>query len=91
MTHTQALEIKQVLLQIRDSIPANLVDPIFNYYSTYVSPGAVRPCTCQPKYWNQMLGELKDKVEVTLESYESKQEMGSTPKRGRKKGDAGTI
>ena len=31
MTHEQALEVKQILLQIAGSIPANLVDPIFNY------------------------------------------------------------
>lgn len=66
MTHTQALEVKQVLLQIRDSIPPNLVDPIFNYYRTYVDPHAGKPCTCQPKYWNQMLVGLRDKVEQTL-------------------------
>lgn len=97
MTHTQALEVKQVLLQIRDSIPPNLVDPIFNYYKTYVDPHAGKPCTCQPKYWNQMLMGLKDKVEATLASYEvpenqqqtavQEEETVSTPKRGRKKGN----
>ena len=93
MTHSQALEVKQVLLQIRDSIPANLVDPIFNHYRTYIDPNAGKPCTCQPKYWNQMLIALKDKVEVTLTSYEPKeeQEVPSTPKRGRKKRDTGTV
>jgi hypothetical protein len=94
MTHTQALEVKQVLLQIRDSIPPNLVDPIFNYYRTYIDPHAGKPCTCQPKYWNQMLLKLKDKVEVTLSSYgeEDKQEVGQgdTPKHTRKKRSRGT-
>ena len=94
MTHTQALEVKQVLLQIRDSIPPNLVDPIFNYYRTYIDPHAGKPCTCQPKYWNQMLLKLKDKVEVTLNSYgeEDKQEVGQgdTPKHTRKKRSRGT-
>ena len=70
MTHEQALEVKQILLQIAGSIPANLVDPIFNYYKTYINSGAAKPCTCSPKYWNQMLEELKNKVEATLASYE---------------------
>jgi len=94
MTHAQALEVKELLLKITDHIPANLVDPIFNYYSSYVAPGAARPCTCQPKYWNQMLQELKTKVEVTLSSYgeEDKQEVGQgdTPKHTRKKRSRGT-
>jgi hypothetical protein len=93
MTHEQALEVKQVLLQIRESIPPNLVDPIFNYYRTYIDPSAGKPCTCQPKYWNQMLLKLKDKVEVTLSSYgeEDKQEVGQgdTPKHTRKKRNGG--
>jgi hypothetical protein len=66
MTHEQALEVKQILLQIGGSIPANLVDPIFNYYRTYVDPSMGKPCTCQPKYWNQMLIGLREKVEETL-------------------------
>jgi hypothetical protein len=66
MTHEQALEVKQVLLQIGGSIPANLVDPIFNYYRTYVDASMGKPCTCQPKYWNQMLIGLREKVEQTL-------------------------
>jgi hypothetical protein len=66
MTHEQALEVKQVLLQIGGSIPANLVDPIFNYYRTYVDASMGKPCTCQPKYWNQMLIGLREKVEETL-------------------------
>jgi hypothetical protein len=83
MTQTQALEVKQVLMQIGGSIPPNLVDPIFNYYKTYVDPGAGKPCTCQPKYWNQMLIGLKEKVEATLASYEGTKtteevEQGST-------------
>jgi hypothetical protein len=75
MTHAQALEVKQVLMQIGGSIPPNLVDPIFNYYKTYIDAGAGKPCTCQPKYWNQMLTELKDKVEATLASYERTEEI----------------
>ena len=94
MTHTQALEVKQILLQIRESIPANLVDPIFNYYRTYINPNAGKPCTCTPKYWNQMLIELKNKVEATLASYEQIQnqpEESTSPKRGRKKGTKTTL
>jgi hypothetical protein len=94
MTHTQALEVKQVLLQIGGSIPPNLVDPIFNYYKTYINPGATKPCTCQPKYWNQMLAELKDKVEATLASYErteTEQEAVSTSEHSREEGDTSVI
>ena len=94
MTHEQALEVKQVLLQIGGSIPANLVDPIFNYYRTYVDASMGKPCTCQPKYWNQMLIGLKDKVEQTLKSYEQIQnqpEEVTSPKRGRKKRDTTTL
>ena len=94
MTQEQALEVKQVLLQIGGSIPPNLVDPIFNYYRTYVDASMGKPCTCQPKYWNQMLEGLRDKVEATLASYErakESQETVSTSKPGRKKRNTGTI
>jgi len=66
MTHAQALEVKELLLKITDHIPSNLVDPIFNYYTTYIAPGAGKPCTWQPKYWNDMLIQLKNKVESIL-------------------------
>ena len=79
MTYTQALEVKQVLLQIGGSIPANLVDPIYNYYKTYINANAAKPCTCSPRYWNEMLIELKNKVEETIKSYEATQETISTP------------
>lgn len=94
MTHAQALEVKQVLMQIGGSIPPNLVDPIFNYYKTYVDPGAGKPCTCQPKYWNQMLIGLKEKVEATLASYErteESQEAVSTSERSREEGDTSVV
>jgi hypothetical protein len=80
MTQEQAQEIKDILLQIRGNIPANLVDPIYNHYKTHINPGFARPCTCQPKYWNQMIVELRDKVEVTLNKVtdENKPELNST-------------
>jgi hypothetical protein len=74
MTHEQALEVKQVLLQIGGSIPSNLVDPIFNYYKTYVDANMGKPCTCQPKYWNQMLIGLREKVEQTLNQVTSNEQ-----------------
>jgi hypothetical protein len=73
MTKQEALEVKDVLLQIRGSIPATYVDRIFHYYKSYVDPNMVKPCTCQPKYWNQMLEGLRNKVESTLASYEEKE------------------
>lgn len=94
MTHTEALEIKQILMDCNGTIPATHVDRIYHYYKTHIDSSVVKPCTCQPKYWNQFLIALRDKVEVTLESYDqTKQEVGqeSTPKRGRKKRDTGTI
>jgi hypothetical protein len=71
MTQQQALEVKSVLLEIRDSIPATYVDRIFHYYKSYIDPNAGKPCTCQPRYWNEFLMALKDKVETTLNSYEA--------------------
>ena len=101
MTHTEALEVKETLLQIRDHIPATHVDRIFHYYKSYIDPHAGKPCTCSPKDWNRMLTQLRDKVEQTLISYdlpENKQqttvqeeETHSTPKRGRKKGATAAL
>ena len=70
MTQEQALEVKSILLQIRDSIPATHVDRIFHYYKSYIDPNATKPCTCSPRYWNEFLMALKNKVEETLSSYE---------------------
>jgi hypothetical protein len=70
MTQEQALEVKSILLQIRDSIPATHVDRIFHYYKMYIDPNASKPCTCSPRYWNEFLIALKNKVEETLNSYE---------------------
>ena len=70
MTQEQALEVKSILLQIRDSIPATHVDRIFHYYKSYIDPNAIKPCTCSPRYWNEFLIALKNKVEETLNSYE---------------------
>ena len=70
MTQEQALEVKSILLDIRDSIPATHVDRIFHYYKTYIDPNANKPCTCSPRYWNDFLVALKNKVETTLASYE---------------------
>lgn len=71
MTQEQALEVKSILLQIRDSIPATHVDRIFHYYKSYIDPNASKPCTCSPRYWNEFLMALKNKVEETLSSYEA--------------------
>jgi hypothetical protein len=70
MTREQALEVKSILLDIRDSIPATHVDRIFHYYKSYIDPNASKPCTCSPRYWNEFLIALKNKVEETLNSYE---------------------
>ena len=66
MTLEQAQSVKELLMQCQGTIPATLVHPIFNEYKTYISPGATMPCTCSPKSWNEILAQLKDKVETTL-------------------------
>ena len=66
MTLEQAQEVKELLIQCQGTIPANLVHPIFEVYKTHLSPGATMPCTCSPKSWNEILAQLKDKVEATL-------------------------
>ena len=66
MTVEQAIEAKKLLMQCQGTIPANLVHPIFEVYKAYVNPNSAMPCTCSPKSWNEMLAQLKDKVEATL-------------------------
>jgi hypothetical protein len=101
MTHTEALEVKQILMDCNGTIPATHVDRVYHYYRTHIDSSVVKPCTCQPKYWNQFLIALRDKVEQTLTSYEvsenqqqttvQEEETVSTPKRGRKKRSTGTV
>jgi hypothetical protein len=66
MTQEQALEVKSILVQCQGTIPATHVDRIFHYYKSYIDPNAGKPCTCTPRYWNDFLAALKDKVETTL-------------------------
>ena len=67
MTVEQAIEAKKLLMQCQGTIPANLVHPLFNEYKIHVNPSAGGlPCTCSPKSWNEILAQLKDKVEATL-------------------------
>ena len=70
MNKEQALEVKSILMDVRGSIPATHVDRIYHYYKSFIDPNYGKPCTCQPKYWNMMLEQLRDKVENTLASYE---------------------
>ena len=80
MTQQQALEVKQILMDCRGTIPAQYVDRIYHYYKTFINPNVGgKPCTCSPKYWNEFLMALKDKVEATLASYEENQQTVSTP------------
>jgi hypothetical protein len=66
MTQEQALEVKSILVQCQGTIPATHVDRVYHYYKTYIDPNAGKPCTCNPRYWNDFLIQLKDKVETTL-------------------------
>ena len=80
MTQQQALEVKQILMDCRGTIPAQYVDRIYHYYKTFINPNVGgKPCTCSPRYWNEFLMALKDKVEATLASYEENQQTVSTP------------
>ena len=80
MTQEQALEVKQILMDCRGTIPATHVDRIYHYYKTFINPNVGgKPCTCSPRYWNEFLIALKDKVEATLASYEENQQTVSTP------------
>jgi len=74
MTHTEALEIKQILMDCNGTIPATHVDRIYHYYKTHIDSSVVKPCTCSPKYWNQFLIALKDKVEQTLNQVTSNEQ-----------------
>lgn len=78
MNKEQALEVKSVLLEIRGSIPAHYVDRIYHYYKSFIDQNYGKPCTCQPKYWNMMLEQLRDKVENTLASYELSENQQQT-------------
>jgi hypothetical protein len=75
MNYSQALEVKDILMQCQGTIPATHVDRIFHYYKSYINPDTVKPCTCSPKSWNVFLIELKNKVEETLTSYETTQNL----------------
>ena len=70
MTQEQALEVKGILMQCQGTIPATHVDRVYHYYKTYIDPNAGKPCTCNPRYWNDFLTALKTKVDTTLNSYE---------------------
>jgi hypothetical protein len=72
MTHEQALEVKEILLQIKDTIPSNYIDRIHHYYQQFINPSEGKPCTCSPKNWQRFVFELRDKVEETLKSYEQR-------------------
>ena len=78
MTQEQALEVKQILMDCRGTIPAQYVDRIYHYYKTFINPNVGgKPCTCSPRYWNEFLIALRDKVEATLASYEENQQTVS--------------
>jgi hypothetical protein len=80
MTYEQALEVKQILMDCRGTIPATHVDRVYHYYKTFINPSAGgKPCTCSPRYWNEFLIALRDKVEATLASYEGTQEKQEIP------------
>lgn len=71
MTLEQAHTVKALLLEIKDTLPADKIDTIFNWYKEFINPNHVKPCTCNPRYWNDMIIGLRDKVETTLNSYEA--------------------
>ena len=66
MNKDQAQEVKDILMQITDHIPNHLTDRIHIYYTMYIKPGHPKPCKCTPRYWQDMLNELRDKVELVI-------------------------
>lgn len=68
MTVLEAEDIKSILVQCQGTIPAQYVDRIFHYYKSHIDPNAGKPCTCTPRYWNDMLISLKNKVEEILDA-----------------------
>jgi hypothetical protein len=67
MSKERAEGIQRTLLNdITDIIPARLVDPFWETYQQEVGRIKSRPCTCTPKYWLQMVEELKTAVAESL-------------------------
>ena len=63
----RAKELKMVFLDEMErtrTIPANLVQPFWEFYSQEFNPGeySAMPCTCSPKLWSQMMISVTNAV-----------------------------
>jgi len=68
MSKERAEGIQRTLLDdIKDTIPARLIDPLWETYQQEVGRMKTRPCTCTPKYWLQIVEELRAAVSQALE------------------------
>jgi hypothetical protein len=67
MSKERAEGIQRTLLnEIIDTIPSRLVEPFWETYQQEVGRLKTRPCTCTPKYWLQMVEELREAVNQSL-------------------------
>ena len=67
LTLKRAKELKMVFLDEMErtrTIPANLVQPFWEFYSQEFNPGeySAMPCTCSPKLWSQMMISVTNAV-----------------------------
>ena len=86
----RAKELKMVFLDEMErtrTIPANLVQPFWEFYSKEFNPGefSAMPCTCSPKLWSQMMISVTNAVneafaeDATLTLVEVPQEVTEEP------------
>ena len=92
LTLSRAKEIKMVFLDEIErtrTIPGNLVQPFWEFYSQEFNPGeySAQPCTCSPKLWAQMMINVTNAVneafaeDASLQLVEVPQEIVEEPKK----------
>lgn len=70
LTKERAEGIQRTLLNdIQTTIPARLIEPFWETYQEILGTVKSRPCTCTPKYWLQMVEEMRDLVRKSLEHH----------------------
>lgn len=93
MTKERAEGIQRTILNdISDVIPARLVGPLWETYQIEVGRIKEQPCTCTPKYWMQVVEELRKAVYDALVYWKAQEEAAElenqkaieAAKRGRK-------
>jgi hypothetical protein len=70
LTKERAEGIQRTLLNdIQTTIPARLIEPFWETYQEVLGTIKSRPCTCTPKYWLQIVDEMRELVRKSLEHY----------------------